>query len=99
MIRTHMWTHSRSKIIAVRGTPCAIPPRNGNTSSERDEIPYLTQQVEFEQNYSLYKILNIDCFHLSEMFCEVCKPNLVADKMFYEISGGGEEVWENFKIA
>jgi hypothetical protein len=26
MIRTHMETHNRSVIVAVYGTPCAIPP-------------------------------------------------------------------------
>jgi hypothetical protein len=31
MIRTEKVTHSRSEMVAVYGTPCAIPPRNSNS--------------------------------------------------------------------
>jgi hypothetical protein len=35
MIRTQMWTHNRSEMIAVLGTPFEIPPRNNNSYSTR----------------------------------------------------------------
>jgi hypothetical protein len=31
-IRTQTGTHNTSEMVAVLGTPCAIQPRNGNTS-------------------------------------------------------------------
>jgi hypothetical protein len=36
MIRTQMGTHNKSEIVAVLGTPCAIPPRNVNSNSNRN---------------------------------------------------------------
>jgi hypothetical protein len=32
MIRNQMETHNRSEIVAVLGTPCAIPSRNSNSA-------------------------------------------------------------------
>jgi hypothetical protein len=34
MIRTQMGKHSSSAMVAVYGTPCAIPPRNSDINSK-----------------------------------------------------------------
>jgi hypothetical protein len=34
MIKTQMWKHNRSVIVAVYGTPCAIPSRKSNVNMQ-----------------------------------------------------------------
>jgi hypothetical protein len=40
-----MGTHSRSEMVSVHGTPCAIPPRNSNGNSKIPEDSHLQWSI------------------------------------------------------
>jgi hypothetical protein len=53
MIRTQMGTHNRSQIVAVLGTPCAIPRHNSNSTEVRElSGPRMSEQSFFHYTVS-----------------------------------------------
>jgi hypothetical protein len=75
MIRPQMGKHNRSEMIAVHGTPCAIPPRNSNSIFPTEYIYRFIilsgKNIFLIGTRSVFFEVRTECLHIISMSCDL----------------------------